>query len=52
MTTNWGNTVGTDTVAGTGNGSGQVYTVYGQISAQTTPAPGTYNDTITVTITY
>jgi len=52
MTTNWGQTVGTDTVAGTGNGSGQAYTVYGQIPAQSTPAPGTYTDTITVTVTY
>jgi spore coat protein U-like protein len=52
MSTNWGQTVGTDTVAGTGNGSGQAYTVYGQIPAQTTPAPSTYTDTITVTVTY
>jgi spore coat protein U domain-containing protein, fimbrial subunit CupE1/2/3/6 len=52
MTLNWGNTPGTDTVAGTGNGTGQVLTVYGQIPAQTTPAPSTYNDTVTVTITY
>jgi len=52
MTTNWGQTVGTDTVAGTGNGSGQAYTVYGQIPAQTTPAPASYTDTITVTVTY
>ena len=51
-TTVWGNTVGTDTVAGTGNGSAQNYTVYGRIPAQTTPAPGTYTDTITVTVTY
>lgn len=48
----WGNTVGTDTVAGTGNGAAQSYTVYGRITAQTTPAPGTYTDTITVTVTY
>jgi spore coat protein U-like protein len=48
----WGNTVGTDTVAGTGNGSSQNFTVYGRIPTQTTPAPGTYNDTITVTVTY
>src|ERR1700722_8945936 len=41
MTTNWGNTVGTDTVAATGNGASQSYTVYGQIPAQTTPAPNT-----------
>jgi spore coat protein U-like protein len=51
-TTNWGNTVGTDTVAATGNGSAQAYTVYGRIPPQTTPAPGTYTDTITVTVTY
>ncbi len=48
----WGNTVGTDTVAATGNGAAQSYTVYGQIPAQTTPAPATYTDTITVTVTY
>jgi spore coat protein U-like protein len=52
MTTNWGNTVGTDTVAATGNGAAQSYTVYGQVPAQTTPAPAAYTDTITVTVTY
>jgi len=52
MTTNWGNTVGTDTVSATGNGASQSYTVYGQVPAQTTPAPATYTDTITVTVTY
>jgi spore coat protein U-like protein len=51
-TTNWGNTVGTDTVAATGNGSGQAYTVYGRVPPQTTPAPAGYTDTITVTVTY
>jgi spore coat protein U-like protein len=51
-TTNWGNTVGTDTVPGTGNGAAQSYTVYGRVPPQTTPAPGTYTDTITVTVTY
>ena len=51
-TTVWGNTISTDTVAGTGNGSAQNYTVYGRIPAQTTPAPGSYTDTITVTVTY
>ena len=51
-TTNWGNTVGTDTVSATGNGAAQSYTVYGRVPAQTTPAPGTYTDTITVTVTY
>ena len=51
-TTVWGNTVGTDTQGGTGNGSAQNYTVYGRIPPQTTPAPATYSDTITVTVTY
>jgi spore coat protein U-like protein len=51
-TTNWGNTVGTDTVSGTGTGASQSYTVYGSVPAQTTPSPGTYIDTITVTVTY
>jgi len=51
-TTNWGQTVGTDTVAGTGNGSDQAYTVYGRIPPQTTPEPGTYTDTINITINY
>jgi spore coat protein U-like protein len=48
----WGNTVSTDTVAATGNGAAQSYTVYGRIPAQTTPAPATYSDTITITVTY
>jgi spore coat protein U-like protein len=52
MTTNWGNTVGTDTVAATGNGASQSYTVFGQVPPQTTPAPALYTDTITVTVTY
>ncbi len=52
MTTNWGNTVGTDTVGGTGTGNNQSYTVYGQVPVQSTPAPGTYTDTIIVTVTY
>ena len=51
-TTNWGNTVGTDTETGTGNGAQQTLTVYGRIAPQTTPAPATYTDTVTVTVTY
>lgn len=48
----WGNTTGTDTQAGTGNGASQSFTVYGRVPAQTTPAPGTYNDVVAVTISY
>jgi spore coat protein U-like protein len=51
-TTVWGTTIGTDTVAATGNGAAQSYTVFGRVPAQTTPAPGTYTDTVTVTVTY
>jgi spore coat protein U-like protein len=51
-TTVWGNTVGTNTVAGTGSGASQTYTVYGRVPAQTTPAAATYTDTVTVTVTY
>ncbi len=50
--TNWGNTVGTDAIAGTGNGSAQAITVYGQIPAGQYLAPGSYQDTITATVTY
>lgn len=51
-TTVWGNTVGTDTVAGTGTGLPVSYTVYGRIPAQQTVASGAYTDSVTVTITY
>jgi spore coat protein U-like protein len=48
----WGNNTGTNTIAGTGTGSGQALTVYGRVPAQTTPAPGTYSDSIIATLTY
>lgn len=48
----WGNTIGTDSVSGTGTGLDQPYAVYARAPAQTTPAPGTYTDTIVVTVTY
>jgi spore coat protein U-like protein len=51
-TTNWGQTVGTDTVTGTGNGAAQALTVYGQVTAGQFVAPGAYTDTITATVTY
>lgn len=50
---NWGNTVGTNTVTGTGTGSAQTLTVYGQVPAMTTqPTPDLYETTITATVTY
>jgi spore coat protein U-like protein len=51
-TQNWGNTVGTDTQSGTGNGSGQSLTVYGRVPTQTAPAAGAYSSTITATVTF
>ena len=48
----WGQTTGTDTVAGTGNGSAQSLTVFGRITGNQLPTPGAYSDTITATITY
>jgi spore coat protein U-like protein len=48
----WGTTIGTDTVSATGNGAAQTHTVYGRVPAQTTPAPNSYTDTVTVTVTY
>ncbi len=49
-TTIWGNTQGTNTVAGTGSGSAQTLTVYGQVPVQTTPKPDTYQTTVTATV--
>ena len=51
-TQRWGSTLNTDTVTGSGNGGSQTLTVYGRVPNQTTPSAGTYNDTITVTVTY
>jgi spore coat protein U-like protein len=51
-TTNWGATIGTDTVAGVGSGTGQVLTVYGRVAAGQFPAPGPYTDTIIATVVY
>ena len=48
--TQWGNTQGTNTQGGTGTGSAQTLTVYGQVPAQATPAPDTYKSTITATV--
>jgi len=48
----FGNTIGVNTLAGTGSGLAQSVPVYGRIQPQTTPSPGVYNDTIVVTLTY
>jgi spore coat protein U-like protein len=52
-TANTSCTGGSSTCAlGTGTGSNQNYTVYGQVPAQTKPGSGTYTDTVVVTVTY
>jgi spore coat protein U-like protein len=48
----WGDSVGTNTAAATGSGLAQTFTVYGRVPAQNTPSPGTYADTVVVTISY
>jgi spore coat protein U-like protein len=48
----WGATIGTDTLAGSGNGLAQALPVYGRVPAQTTPPAAVYNDSITVTVSY
>jgi len=51
-TQNWGETDATDTVSGIGSGSSQTITVYGRVPVQATPAPDTYTDVVTVTVSY
>lgn len=48
----WGDSIGVNTVAATGSGLAQTFTVNGRVPAQTTPAPGTYSDTVVMTISY
>lgn len=51
--TNWGDTVASDTVAGTGDGTAQTNTVYGRVPSGQNAVPiGAYTDTINVTVTY
>ncbi len=49
---NWGNTSGSDTVASTGTGTDQSFTVYGRVPPQATPPAGDYTDTVTITVSY
>ncbi|UXY53873.1 Csu type fimbrial protein [Pseudomonas tohonis] len=52
-TTLWGNgSNGGTALAGTGTGANQELVVYGRVPPQTTPATGTYTDTVQVTITW
>lgn len=49
----WGDgSAGTAMATGLGSGLPQAIAVYGQVPQQATPAPGSYSDTITVTISF
>jgi len=48
----WGGTVGSNTMSSTGTGAVQLFTIYGKVPPQSTPAPATYNDTVIATITF
>lgn len=50
--TNWGNTIGTDTVTGTAGTVATAYTVYGRIPGSQNTTAGAYTDSVTVTVTY
>ncbi|WP_159980125.1 MULTISPECIES: spore coat U domain-containing protein [unclassified Novosphingobium] len=50
--TNWGNTIGTDTVTGTAGTTATAYTVYGRIPGSQNTTAGAYTDSVTVTVTY
>ncbi|TWG94943.1 spore coat protein U-like protein [Mesorhizobium sp. J18] len=47
----WGSSGG-QLLSNTGTGATQSVPVYGRVPAQPTPAPGTYTDTVVVTVTY
>lgn len=47
----WGATSGL-TASGTGTGSDQSFTVYGRVPAPQSPPPGSYSDTIVISVAY
>ncbi len=50
--TPWGSTTGSNVVSGTGTSICQMYSVYGLVPVQSTPALATYTDTIVVSVAY
>ncbi len=53
LTTVWGDGTEGSTITGTGDGSAQSRTIYGQIpTGQTTVPAGSYSDTVNVTVTF
>jgi spore coat protein U-like protein len=53
-TLNWGNdtAAGTDTRNGTGTGMAASYPIYGRVPAQPTPSPGSYLDTVVLSVAF
>jgi spore coat protein U-like protein len=51
-TPTWGMTIGTNTYAGTATGSQQTIPVYGQVPTGQTLTPGSYADTVNITVTF
>ncbi|MBJ6980467.1 spore coat protein U domain-containing protein [Luteimonas sp. MC1572] len=52
-TQRWGGkAIATDNSIGAGTNATQSLTVYGRVPAQPTPVPGSYADTVTITLTY
>lgn len=49
---NWGNTPGSDTITGTGDGDEQAISVYGNIPQGQVAPVGAYTDVVTVTVSY
>jgi spore coat protein U-like protein len=50
-TLGWGEAMGTQ-MSGVGTGLTESHVVYGRVMPQTAPSPGTYSDTVVVTIAY
>lgn len=48
----WGDVASAQTVASTGTGTEQQFTVFGRVEPQATPPAATYTDSVTVTVTY
>ncbi|MGX1785512.1 Csu type fimbrial protein [Bosea sp. NPDC055332] len=48
----FGNTMGVNTLVGTGSGLAQTVTIHGRVPSQATPSPGLYADTIVATVVY
>lgn len=51
-TQNWGQTIGTDTESAIGTGFAVPHVVYGKIPAAQVVTPGSYSDTVTITVSY